>query len=192
MMTGSHTPSTPRGPIGYTEGMPQPLAAEAVLVTGVYGAGKSSLVADMGTLLEERGVPYGVLDVDWLGWFDVGADPADQLQVTLGNVHTICRRYLEFGVRRLAMAWSVRDRTVLDALREAVPAPLRVIRLDVDAAVIEQRLRADPTVGRQDDLRVAQEWMAGGHGVGLEDLLVPGNRPIRQTAETVCSWLGWL
>ncbi len=115
--------------------MPQPLVADAVLVTGVYGAGKGSLVADVGTLLEERAVPYGVLDVDWLGWFDAGAAPADQLQVTLGNVHSVCRRYLDFGVRRLALAWSVRDRTVLDALREAVPAPLRVIRLDVAAGV---------------------------------------------------------
>jgi hypothetical protein len=67
--------------------MPQPLTADAVLVTGVYGAGKSSLVAEVGTLLEEQAVPYGVLDVDWLGWFGVGATRADQLQVTLGNVH---------------------------------------------------------------------------------------------------------
>ena len=46
----------------------------AVLVTGVYGAGKSTVVEDIADLLEKRGVPYGVLDVDWLGWFDAGGD----------------------------------------------------------------------------------------------------------------------
>jgi adenylylsulfate kinase-like enzyme len=55
----------------------RPSSAEpaAVLVTGVYCAGKSTVVADIGALLESRGERYGVLDVDWLGWFDAGAGP---------------------------------------------------------------------------------------------------------------------
>ncbi len=44
--------------------------AQAVLVTGVYGAGKSTVVADIGKVLEDHGAPYGLLDVDWLGWFN--------------------------------------------------------------------------------------------------------------------------
>jgi putative protein kinase ArgK-like GTPase of G3E family len=53
--------------------VPTPSGAEAVLVTGVYGSGKSTVVADIGGLLEERGEYYGVLDIDWLGRFDAGA-----------------------------------------------------------------------------------------------------------------------
>ena len=38
---------------------------EAVLVTGVYGAGKSTVVADIGGMLERRGERIGIVDVDF-------------------------------------------------------------------------------------------------------------------------------
>jgi hypothetical protein len=147
--------------------VPAPSDAQAVLVTGVYGAGKSTVVADIGGMLEDRGECYGLLDIDWLGWFDAGGDEAAHRRVVLSNVATVCQAYLAEGVRRLALAWSIRDRGQLDAVRLAVPAPMRVVRLDVDAALVERRLSADPTEGRrQDDLHVAQEWLVVGRGVG--------------------------
>lgn len=139
--------------------------AQAVLVIGVYGAGKSTVVADIGGMLESRGERYGVLDVDWLGWFDAGGGEAANRRVTLSNVRAVCDTYLREGVRRLALAWSIRDAAQLEAARLAVPVPVRVVRLDVSAAVVEQRLSGDPTEERRrDDLRVAREWLAAEHG----------------------------
>jgi hypothetical protein len=173
--------------------MPAPTDAQAVLVTGVYGAGKSTVVADIGALLGGRGERYGLLDVDWLGWFDAGGDEAGHRRVVLSNLTTVCAAYLDEGVRRLALAWSIRDQDQLDAVRRAVPVPMRVVRLEVDVALVEQRLSSDPTEERrQDDLGVAREWLAAGHGVGLEDLLVRGDEPVRPTSEAICSWLGWI
>ena len=166
--------------------------AEAVLVTGVYGAGKSTVVADMAALLESRGARYGALDVDWLGWFNAG-DDATHRRVLLSNLAAVCGAYLDEGVRYLALALSVKDRTELAAIRRAVAVPLRVVRLEVDLSLVTRRLAVDPTEERRrDDLRVASEWLAAGHGVGLEDLVLGGDRPVRQTSETVCSWLGWI
>jgi len=167
--------------------------AEAVLVTGVYGAGKSTVVADIGKLLSDRGERYGLLDVDWLGWFDAGRDAASHRRVVISNITTVCEAYLAEGVRRLALAWSIRDRSQLDELRQAVSVPMRVVRLDVDAELMRRRLLADPTEERQeDDLTVGLEWLAAGYGAGLEDLLVPGDRPVRETSEAICRWLGWI
>ena len=167
--------------------------AEAVLVTGVYGAGKSTVVADIGKLLTDRGERYGLLDVDWLGWFDAGRDAASHRRVVMSNITTVCETYLAEGVRRLALAWSIRDRSQLDEARQAVSVPMRVVRLDVDAELMRRRLLADPTEERQeDDLKVGLEWLAAGHGAGLEDLLVPGDRPVRETSEAISRWLGWI
>ena len=167
--------------------------AEAVLVTGVYGAGKSTVVADIGKLLTDRGERYGLLDVDWLGWFDAGRDAASHRRVVMSNITTVCEAYLAEGVRRLALAWSIRDRLQLDEVREAVSVPMRVVRLDVDAELMRRRLLADPTEERQeDDLTVGLEWLAAGRGAGLEDLLVPGDRPVRETSEAICRWLRWI
>ena len=169
-----------------------PASADAVLVTGVYGAGKSTVVADIGALLGDRGERYGLLDVDWLGWFDSGISHQAHRRAVLGNLATVSSGFVIAGVRRLALAWSVRDRVQLDEVRLAVPVPLRVVRLEVPPALVEQRLSADPTEERRgDDLRVAREWLAAGHGVGLEDLLLPGDAPVRETSEAICSWLGW-
>jgi hypothetical protein len=61
--------------------------------------------------------------------------------------------------------------------------------MEVGAELVAQRLSADPTEERrEDDLRVAREWLSARHGVGLEDLV----RPVRRTSEAICSWLGWI
>jgi hypothetical protein len=113
-------------------------------------------------------------------------------RAVLGNLATVSSGFVIAGVRRLALAWSVRDRAQLDEVRLAVPVQLRVVRLEVSPALVVQRLSADPTVERRgDDPRVAREWLAAGHGVGLEDLLLPGDAPVRETSAAICSWLGW-
>jgi hypothetical protein len=90
-------------------------------------------------------------------------------------------------------ARSIKNREQLDAIRRAVQVPMRVVRLDVDTTLVEQRLSADPTEERRvDDLQVAKEWLMAGHGVGLEDLVLPGDRPVRETSQAICSWLGWI
>jgi len=59
--------------------------------------------------------------------------------------------------------------------------------------LVARRVSADPIEERrQDDLCVALEWLAVWRGDGLEDLLRPGDRPIRETSEAICSWLGWI
>ena len=40
--------------------------------------------------------------------------------------------------------------------------------------------------------RIRAHWLASGRGVGLEDLTLPGDRPVRETSRAVCAWLGWL
>jgi adenylylsulfate kinase-like enzyme len=42
--------------------------AEGVLISGVYGSGKSSVAAEIAYLLERRRQPYALLDLDFLGW----------------------------------------------------------------------------------------------------------------------------
>lgn len=175
------------------EATPSGIGAEAVLVIGVYGAGKSSVIADIGAVLEQRRQRYGLLDVDWLGWYDAGDDDEAYEQVLHANVSSVAGSYLERGVCRLALARSIKDREQLEAIRRAVPVPVRVVRLDVDPAVIRQRLSKAATEERRlNDLQVAMEWMEARCGVGLEDLLLPGDRPVRETSEAICRWLGWI
>jgi adenylylsulfate kinase-like enzyme len=42
-------------------------AADGVLITGVFGSGKSSVAAEITYLLEQRNQRYALLDLDYLG-----------------------------------------------------------------------------------------------------------------------------
>jgi hypothetical protein len=166
---------------------------DGVLITGVYGSGKSSVAAEIAYLLERRRQPYALLDLDYLGW---GGDNFDDHQAGFGlllrNVAAVVSNYRDAGVSVFVAAWFVRDHDALRGVREAIGVPLRVVRLTVPLPEIERRLAADLTSGRRDDLQEAAASIAAGEGVGVEDLVVTNARPVGAAAHEVMAWLGWL
>ncbi len=90
------------------------------------------------------------------------------------------------------LAYFVRDRAARHGIEQALGAPLRVVRLAVPMADIEQRLASDVTSGRRDDLADAAASAAAGEGPGVADTVVQGDRPVGVVAAEVMSWLGWL
>lgn len=160
-----------------------------MLVTGVFGSGKSSVAAEVGYLLEQRGELYALLDLDYLGW--VG-DHATGHAMMLRNLAAVAPNYRDLGVSTYVVAYFVRDRAALDRVRDALGVPLRVVRLSVPLSDIERRLANDVTSGRRDDLRDAAASIAGSEGAGVEDTVIENDRPVADVARAVMSWLGWL
>jgi adenylylsulfate kinase len=163
-----------------------------VLITGVYGSGKSSVAAEISYLLEQRRQPHALLDLDYLGWggsnFD---DHSAGFGLMLRNLAAVASNYRDAGVSLFIVAYFIRDHESLAAVREATGTPLRVVRLSVPLPDIEQRLAADMTSGRRDDLREAASSIAAGEGVGIEDVTVVNDRSIGLVAQEVMTWLGW-
>jgi hypothetical protein len=100
--------------------------------------------------------------------------------------------HLSVGARFFVLAGSIRTTARLDSLRATIGMPLRVVRLDLPLPEIEARLQSDVTSGRRDDLRQAAASIAAGEGIGIEDLTVLNDRPVRQVATGILGWLGWL
>ena len=169
-----------------------PSDVEGVLITGVYGAGKSSVAAEICYLLEQQQRPFALLDLDYFGWggADFSSHEASYF-LMLRNVAAVAANYREAGVGTFVVAWFVRDHDALRSVQEAVGVPLRVVRLTVQLEGIRQRLAADPTAGRAEDLQAAAAQIAGAEGVGVEDLVVANDRPIGAVAAKITSWLGW-
>ncbi len=163
-----------------------------VLVTGLYGAGKSSVVEEISSVLEDTGVPFGALDLDWLWWFGIpGLDRAEARNILFRNLTSIAHTYLAAGVTHFVMAWSLQDPDDLGDLRAALPFPVLVVELTVPLSVIEERLGLAVTAGRADDLEEARRRHAAGIGVGLGDVQIDGDRPVSTVAGDVLDWLGW-
>ena len=163
-----------------------------MLITGVYGSGKSSVAEEMAAVLEERNASYALLDLDFLAWFDTGEEggPTEH-SMMLTNLAAVVGNYLTVGVRFFILAKAFRDAGELEDLKVGLPMPLKVVRLTVPLEEIEGRLSHDVTTGRRDDLREAAAWVAASTGVGIEDLTVPNDRPVREVAVEVLNWLGW-
>jgi len=161
---------------------------EGVLVTGVFGSGKSSVAVEIGYLLEQRNELYALLDLDYFGW--VG-DHATGRATMLRNLAVVMPQYRSLGVTCYVLAYFVPDRDTLDAIRTALGVPLRVVRLSASLPDIERRLAADVTSGRRDDLRDAAESLATSEGVDVEDLVIETDRSVQVIAGEIMAWLGW-
>lgn len=165
---------------------------EGVLITGVYGAGKSSVAVEIADALEARGARFGAVDLDWLMWFGVpGVEPNDLRRVFLANLTAVVTNYRDAGVIHFVFAGAVRDREEIGELEAAAGMPMRVVRLVVSREQVERRLTKDPTSGRHGDLEVAREWLTGGVGEGIEDRAVTNDRPIAAVATEILNWLSW-
>jgi hypothetical protein len=166
---------------------------EGVLIIGPYGSGKSTLAAEMSYLLGMAHQPHALLDLDYLGWAGSGGDGGREadLAMTLPNLSAVTANYLAAGIRWYILAWYIEHPSEVHAVRQALGLPLRVARLEVPLDVIGQRLGPDPTAERQDNLREAARQIESGGGVGAEDILLRGDRPVRELATELLTRLGW-
>jgi adenylylsulfate kinase-like enzyme len=166
--------------------------AEAVLLTGLFGTGKSTVAIEVADTLEKRDMPYAVLDLDWLCWGYAGAGEAAEHRMLLANLAPVVTNFRVAGARFFILARSIRSREELDGVRDTLAMPLRVVRLTAPWAEIERRLQKDVTGARQDDLRDAAAWRDAGLGEGIEDRTVDnGDRPLHEVAAEIIAWLGW-
>ena len=165
--------------------------AEAVLIAGPYGTGKTSVLEEIAEICEERAIRYGAIDLDWLAWFDAGGGDHDAgVPVMLRNVEAVVANYHEAGVRRFALAGAM-EPTDEGALRSTLAMPLAVVRLTLPLDEIERRLSVSVTTGRQADIEIARHWIAEKRDEGVGDVTIENDRPVRDVALEIVTWLGW-
>ena len=163
------------------------------MLTGVYGSGKSSVAAEIAYLLEKRGKPFALLDLDYLSWAgDGSSERASEFGLMLENLAAVAVNYRRAGIRFFVLAYFVRSRAEVREVQAALGSPLPVVRLTVPLPGIEQRLARDVTSGRRDDLRAAAASIATAEGVGVEDVAISNDRPIALVARDVMTFLRWV
>ena len=165
---------------------------EAVVVTGVYGVGKTTVVEEMAEQLENTGLTFAAVDLDWLWWFNVPSLDDDAVdRIGLANLSAVARNYVDAGVTHLMLAGAIEDDTGVAQIRQALRCPLLVVRLTLPYPEIENRLAGAVTTGRQIDLRQSEDWIREDFGAGIGDLVMVNDRPVQTVARDILSWLGW-
>jgi adenylate kinase family enzyme len=163
---------------------------EAILITGVYGSGKSTVAAEIAAILEARDEPFALLDLDYLTWANPPAiDVHDDLTLLLRNVASVSRTYLDADIDRFVLAGYVERADDVTALRTSIAMPLAVIGLDVPWAELERRFTAEVASSRLDDLREAARQFAS--TPALDGARVMNVRPPDETAAEILRLVGW-
>jgi hypothetical protein len=163
---------------------------EALIITGVFGVGKSSVAEEIAYLLEKGTTPYAVVDLDWLGWF--GPEDVDlHERVLMENLAAVVDNYRAVGVQLFVVAYAVADLGHLEMLNAHLGMPVKVVRLTLPLPEIRRRLASDVTSGRWDDLREAEAWLALSRGTGFAGLTMANDRPVADVAAAILEWAGW-
>lgn len=165
--------------------------AAAILLTGVFGSGKTTVAEEVADRLESLEPPFAAVDLDWLAWSNAGGSGHDDVTLLATNLAAVAATFRAAGARRFVLAGAVDDAGSLDAIRAALAMPLLVVRLEVPIEIVEARLGGAPTRGRADDLARARDWFAARAGGGLEDAVLDGTLPVATLAERVLELVGW-
>lgn len=122
----------------------------AVLLTGPPGAGKSSVLEELATLLEIEGLEFGALESEQLAW----GSPWLCGEQWLGQVRTVLGLQRQAGRHRFLIAATTETTEELAAVRDAIAVDRLVSALlvappDVVAARIDAR-EPDAWPGKQE------------------------------------------
>lgn len=111
----------------------------AVLLTGAPGAGKSSVLEKLATLLEVDGVEFGALESEQLGW----GSPWLSGEPWLGQLRAVLELQRRAGRRRFLIAATTETTEELAAVRDAIAVDRLVsVLLTVPPEVAATRIDA--------------------------------------------------
>ena len=157
---------------------------QAVLITGPVGVGKTSLAAELGDVLAERGTVAAVVDLDWLGWLPSAVNGSIDALI-LRNLEAVWPNFRDAGAERLVLARSVRDAQLVTKLREAYD--LQVVRLRASEETVAARL-----AGRDTGAQLEEHLAERTEEADVADFeFANDGPPIRDVAEELLRRLAW-
>ena len=175
---------------------PDPTTARALFLNGTVGAGKTTTAEAVGALLQERGTPHAIIDLDALRrvWPSPADDPFFQ-QLELANLTAVAGNALRAGAERLVLAGVMETATDRDRYTEALGVRLTVCRLVVPLPRVRSRLLARHPPGEERDWHLARlgELHAILQAARVDDVTVTvDDQPPAGVAGEVLRTVGWV
>jgi len=112
-----------------------------LLLTGTVGTGKTTVAVEIGEKLARMDLPNAVIDLDWLGWVNVGDDFNRYDHLIMQNLISTWGNYRAIGVEYLVLAKALLQQDPVNMLFSAFPnSSITIVRLTASKETIEYRL----------------------------------------------------
>lgn len=169
------------------------LAAEALLITGPCGAGKSTVGFACLDLLRAEAVRAAMVDAELVYLSTAPPDDPHNEAIAEQGLAAVYRVYRDAGVRRLLLPRVLMYPRHLELVVRAVPgASLTTVWLDVSEDVILQRLEGRES-GESVDWHLERARVVNASGMRERtDLPVDGERAPEQIAAELLEHVRWL
>ena len=157
----------------------RPVMPRVLLLTGTVGVGKTSVLLEIGEELALDGLPYALVDLDWLAWLRPSAASGATVQGVLReNLAQVANTFRGAGVERLVLARTLRSTHEVEEIRAALePCELTVVRLVAAPELIARRLEARDTAGQlAEHLAEAKSFAAEAEAAGIGDVVLAERR----------------
>lgn len=143
------------------------VSSTAIVITGAPGAGKSSVLERLATLLETEGVAFGALESEQLAW----GSPWLDNEPWLSQLAAVMRLQRDAGRSLFIVAATTETSRQLEAVHEAIAAERRIsVLLEAPPDVVASRIAA-----REPDLWPGkQQLIAHGRQLATEMLSLEG------------------
>ena len=165
-----------------------------LLITGTVGSGKTTVAAEIGEQLAEMGLPNAVIDLDWLGWVNVGKDFNGYDQLIVQNVFAAWPNYYSVGVQYLVLVRMLLQREPVEFLTKAFPnTPITVVRLTASKNTLEKRLtQRDNGETLREHLDEMESMNAILDELHLESATIRNEEiKVQETAKQIIEIIGW-
>lgn len=117
--------------------------ARAILLIGPVGSGKTTTLHEIEAILDGRGTPNAIIDLDWLAWasppVDSGVSNHDLL---VRNLADVWANFHDVGIHHVAVARALHDATEVQLVRNALRGcETTVVELVGGFDVLRERIR---------------------------------------------------
>jgi adenylylsulfate kinase len=175
---------------------PGPVPTRALFINGTVGAGKTTTAHEIGTLLQDRGTPYAIIDLDSLrnAW-PSPLDDRSNLELDLQNLAAVATNFRSAGPRFSSSPASSRLLLFAPRYEAALGVPIAVCRLVVPLPRLRSRIVARHRAGAERDWHLARigELDAILQAAQVDDLVVTmDDEPPDVIAARVLAAVGWI
>ncbi len=157
------------------------MVTEGVVITGMFGVGKSSVVEEIAYVLERQGTTFAAIDLDWLRWFDRGdgaetsADP-----LFFANLAAVLGNYRGAGIDRYVMAGRAGGRRRAGRVDNNLGLLARDSPVDSASPCHCVPASGEPSQRpKGGSPRVAETWLDHGIGEELGQIVLPNDGRLR-------------